>query len=279
MARVDSTGDDGAVGRTAKEVGATRTSDLPIVGRVFRCERTVRLGDADPTGRLRFDAIARYLQDVATDDSADARDRDSEAWVVRRTLVEQRGSIRIDEVVEIATFCSGIGSRWAERSTLLQSGAGSIATATVWVHLDGVTSRPKALPKSFIEVYGVAAGRSIAARQLHEPVALDGDDVHSAPWWPRTTDLDVLDHVNNAVAWEVVEQTLSRANSRGHLHLDPAGSLRVEVEFRDAIDRSVVDASMPLTVAHRVVDGTLAITLWSTDGRTAHVTAEVRALD
>ena len=268
-----------AIPRSGREAGATRTFPVPESGRVFRSRRTVRLGEADPGGRLRLDAIARYLQDVATDDSADARDRDTEAWVVRRTMVEQRRALRLDDEVELATFCSGIGSRWAERSTALESANGSISTATVWVHLDDSTGRPKALPASFLDVYGVAAGREIAARQLHESLALDDDDVQSAPWWPRVTDLDVLDHVNNAVAGEVVEQVLARSAARGLASIDPAGPLRVEVEFRDPIDRTVVDAAMPLTIAHRSVDGVVQITLWSTDGRTAHVTAEVRALD
>ena len=272
-----------ATSRSGREAGATRTFPVPSSGRVFRSRRTVRLGEADPNGRLRLDAIARYLQDVATDDSADARDRDTEAWVVRRTLVEQRGAARLDEEVELATFCSGMGSRWAERSTALESASGSISTATVWVHLDGSTGRPKALPASFrtiygLEVDGVMSGREIAARQLHDPLALDGDDVQSAPWWPRVTDLDVLDHVNNAVAWEVVEQVLARSAARGLVSIDPSGPLRVEVEFRDPIDRTVVDAAVPLTIAHRIFDGAVQITLWSSDAATVHLTAEVRVL-
>src|SRR3954451_11967811 len=38
---------------------------VPVEGRRFVARRAVRLGDASPGGRLRLDAIARYLQDVA----------------------------------------------------------------------------------------------------------------------------------------------------------------------------------------------------------------------
>ncbi|MFM2113860.1 MAG: hypothetical protein RL643_818, partial [Actinomycetota bacterium] len=31
----------------------------------------MRLGDVTPKGRLRLDATARYLQDIATDDALD----------------------------------------------------------------------------------------------------------------------------------------------------------------------------------------------------------------
>ena len=45
---------------------------LPSAGRTFTGERIVRLGDVSPAGRLRLDAVARYLQDIATDDAVDA---------------------------------------------------------------------------------------------------------------------------------------------------------------------------------------------------------------
>ena len=46
-------------------------SVLPESGRRFSVVRKVRLGDVTPKGRLRLDAVARYLQDIATDDSLD----------------------------------------------------------------------------------------------------------------------------------------------------------------------------------------------------------------
>jgi len=63
-------------------------SDLtgrPRAGRVFEGTRRVRLADVSPAGRLRLDAIARFLQDVSADDTADAALPDAEAWVVRIT--------------------------------------------------------------------------------------------------------------------------------------------------------------------------------------------------
>ena len=44
---------------------------VPGRGRVYTASRRVRLGDADPGGRLRLDAIARYVQDVSDDDTRD----------------------------------------------------------------------------------------------------------------------------------------------------------------------------------------------------------------
>jgi acyl-ACP thioesterase-like protein len=55
-------------------------------GRVFEGVRPIRLADSDPSGRLRLDALARHLQDVATDDVNDAGvGDDGLTWVVRRS--------------------------------------------------------------------------------------------------------------------------------------------------------------------------------------------------
>ena len=64
--------------------------DEPDEGRLFRHGRRVRLGDVTPQGRLRLDAVVRYLQDIANDDAHDSGIDNPAAWVVRRTVVEVR---------------------------------------------------------------------------------------------------------------------------------------------------------------------------------------------
>ena len=58
-------------------------------GRVFAGARKVRLGDVDPQGRLRFDGLTRYTQDVSNDDTTDAGMPDVPGWVVRSTVVDE----------------------------------------------------------------------------------------------------------------------------------------------------------------------------------------------
>ena len=41
-----------------------------MTARRFSARRPIRLSDTDERGRLRLDAVARYLQDVAADDVA-----------------------------------------------------------------------------------------------------------------------------------------------------------------------------------------------------------------
>jgi len=256
---------------------------VPVHGRVFQAGRRVRGGDVDPRGNLRLDALARYLQDVAGDDTDDARLPDPMAWVVRRTVVEQRRPARQGERLELATFCSGYGSRWAERRVSILGDEALIEAVSVWVHVDPA-GRPKHLPAEFHALYDSAAGgRRVNTRQTHDPLDPAGDDVATFEWSPRATDLDALDHVNNSVAWAVVEQVraqrLHRAGSaRGSSEDLLAGAFRAEVEYRDAIDRAAVDGGAPLVVAHRTGVDVTDLTVWSADRASVHVTARVRPL-
>ena len=56
----------------------------PAQGRVFTAGRGIRSTDATRDGWLRLDALARYLQDVAEDDLADAKWREPQVWLLRR---------------------------------------------------------------------------------------------------------------------------------------------------------------------------------------------------
>jgi acyl-ACP thioesterase len=257
---------------------------VPTTGRLYSAGRRVRLGDVDPSGRLRLDAVARYLQDVATDDTDDAGMPASQAWVVRRSVVEQRRPAVLGERLELATFCAGFGSRWAERRVAMSGERGaSIDAATVWVHLDPTTGRPKALTSQFHELYApTAAGREVLARLVHEPVPPGGEGVASFPWTVRAADLDVFDHANNAMAWAVVEQLAQAVGPWGVAgdHSEVlAAPFRAEVEFRNAVERSAMERGVELTVAHRPHDGGHTLTVWSSDGSTAHLTATLAPLD
>lgn len=182
---------------------------LPIEGRVYRDQRRVRLGDASPRRRLRLDAVARYLQDVAEDDAAEAGLPASIGWVLRSTRVSVRRFPALGEQVELATFCSGTAARWAERTTTVAGDAGGLLQATsVWVAIDVTTGAPARLGDRFGEVYGPAAGGRRASARL----VLEGppDDARrdARPWPLRAVDLDVWGHANNAVAWAALEDAV-----------------------------------------------------------------------
>jgi acyl-ACP thioesterase len=238
----------------------------PSVGRVFEEARRVRLAEVDPSGRLRLDAATRYLQDLSADDTADAALADAEAWVVRRTVIEVHRFPRYLEALELATWCSGIGSHYAERRiSVVGERGGRVEAATTWVHVDLASGRPTRVPAGFADLYGEASGgRRIKARLEHAD-APEGGVGERSPWPLRATDFDVLDHVNNAAYWEAVEEALAAR---------PPGRrpLRAELEHRRALERGA-------TVERVVVDdGEGGFSVWLLDRGVVAASARVCAL-
>lgn len=195
-------------------------------GRVFRARRTVGLSDVDEAGRLRLDTVARYLQDIASEDVTDAGwPPDEHVWVVRRTVLDVLEPFRDDRVVELETWCSGVAASAAGRRTTLRGDRGGrLEAESLWIHLDR-NGRPERLKPEFLDVYGAsAAGRRVATRLvLPDPPA----DARRCGWPLRRTDSDRLGHVNNAVSWAAVEEVAA-----GRL----GGRLHAELEYRQPLD-------------------------------------------
>ena len=185
----------------------------PERGRRYVGSATVRLGDADPRGEARLDAIARYLQDVANDDAVDAGLASAMAWVVRRTLIRLAQPAVLGERLTATTFCSGTGRSWAERRTSIVGDRGAaIDAVSLWVQIDAVSGRPVRLGDDFFAIYGEAGGgRAVSSRLSIDPPPADAE---VRPWPVRISDLDVFGHANNAVLWSVLEEAVAGIETR-----------------------------------------------------------------
>jgi acyl-ACP thioesterase len=196
----------------------------PGVGRSF--ERTVLpgLGDAAPGGRVRLDALARWLQDVAHADVRDAGLVDGAAWVVRRARMLVHRFPRFDEPATLHTFCSGLGRMWAQRRTTVTTPQGAhVEAVALWVHLDPASGRPMPLTQSELALYAPsAAGREIKARLRHPGPPATAE---RTAWRFRAAELDLAGHINNAAYWVALEEELLG----GRCEPD---RLDVELEFR-----------------------------------------------
>jgi acyl-ACP thioesterase len=220
---------------------------VPDEGRRFVGERLVRLGDVDVQARMRFDAIARFLQDVATDDATEADLDGSYGWLVRRSLVDVTRPPRLGEELQLTTFCSGFGRSWAERRTSIRGSArAEIEAVSLWVSIDPTTGRPTKLDDRFHSVYGTAAG----GRRVGPRLALarpPEDAVERGPWPIRSVDVDPYRHANNAAQWAAVEEMLG-------LDADRRGV--AEIEFLAPIDPDV-DVRLVSATAEPVQSGWL----------------------
>ena len=206
---------------------------LPQAGRVFTAGYPIRRTDVTPAGRLRLDALARYLQDAAEDDVADSGLRESCDWLVRRSALAVRGYPRRGQRLRLATFCSAIGPRWAERTTTVTAGGTDLIQAQmVWVAVDPATGESCPVGPEFHRLYGPSAqGRRVSARLSHPR---PGPSAPGRDWPARASDFDTAGHVSNTVHWQAAEDVLAgldwlpaRAEMEYHHPVLPGARLRL----------------------------------------------------
>lgn len=231
-------------------------------GRQYSTRRRVRLGDATPNGRARLDALARYLQDVANDDSRDAEWSDPHWWVVRRTVIDVVRFPTYLEEIQIVTWCGGIGSHWAERRTSIQTLAGEplVEAAALWVHVDQTSLQPTRVPVDVARVLEEsAAGRTVGARLLLK-ASLMPASASIDPWPLRFSDFDAVGHMNNAAYWEVLEEQLAEDRSL-RAPMRALVEHVAQVEPGEGVVRRV-DAAPSSASVLLEVDGMLRAAMW-----------------
>ena len=154
----------------------------PRAGRVFEEARRVRLADVSPGGP----APPRRRDPLP---AGPVRRRHRGCGAARGRVVggAQDGASRCAafprylEALELATWCSGTGSHWAERRiSIVGSAGGRIEAATTWVHVDMASGRPKRVPDGFDELYGEAAGRAAGQGPARAPRSAAGDAASGA---------------------------------------------------------------------------------------------------
>ncbi len=224
---------------------------IPSQGRTFVEGRRVRLTDMDPRGRLRLDAVAGFLQEIAIDDVDETGwGAPDHLWFVRRMRVDVVEPFLTDRAVELVTWCSGLatvaaGRRWS----LTGDRGGLIEVDSVWIHLDA-EQRPARITR--FDAYARAAGgRRVSARpQLADPPT----DGPRSPWPLRASDVDLHGHVNNTVYWQAIEHVLLGAGPELGRPLRACLDFREPLDVEDPLELAVTGDEHHLDIGF-VVDG------------------------
>jgi len=197
----------------------------PARGRVFTEAARPGLADCAPSGRVRLDALARFTQDIAYADAADAGLSEVTWWVVRRTRIRVERFPHFGQSLTLATFCSGLGRMWAERrTTILADGGegGQAEVVSLWVHLDPGSGRPTPLREDELATWAETAGSRKVTARLHHPMPEAAHD--GSPWRFRASECDLAGHINNAAYFVPLEEEL--------LDDGDLAEIDVEIEYR-----------------------------------------------
>lgn len=178
---------------------------------VFDRQWPLRVADIDRTGRLRFDAAARHIQDIGQDHLRELGYQDTHPlWIVRRTMIDLIRPIEFNDVLRMRRWCSGTSNRWCEVRVRIDGRDGGLyESEAFWIHVNRGTQMPSRIGDDFLE--GLRRTTDVG-RLRWKPylTAGDRDDAREIHEYPvRVTDIDLFDHMNNSVYWSVIEDYLS----------------------------------------------------------------------
>jgi acyl-CoA thioesterase FadM len=178
----------------------------------------VRFDEAAPDGLLRTSVLLRYAQDLAWfHSSARGFGRDWYAergitWLVRAAEVAVVAQVRVGSELVGTTRVIGARRVWARRRTDFVDAEGAPAAVVTidWVLLDA-RGLPTRIPAEFDPVFGTTQTAIELGR-----VELDAAPANAAPaaLTVRPQELDPMDHVNNAVYADWLEERVIAAGGR-----------------------------------------------------------------
>ncbi|MFR9752525.1 acyl-[acyl-carrier-protein] thioesterase [Nocardia sp. 004] len=188
--------------------------ESPVTVTPFQAEWQVRLADTEGGQRLRLDAVARYLQDIGYDHLDILEDGDAHrGWVVRRTVIDVLKPIGFGERVTLSRWPSAMSTRWCTmRVQVCGSEGGLVETEGFLIHFDTETGVPARMSDRFMApMLACTTEHRVRWRPaLTDPIPLVGEPgVRTRPFPLRFTDIDLLDHVNNAIYLTALEEVLA----------------------------------------------------------------------
>ena len=211
----------------------------------------VRFDEAAPDGRVRTSSLLRYAQDLAWQHS-DAMGFDRAwyagrdvTWLVRAAELAVTGPMPSGTTITGTTEVVGFRRVWSRRRTTFTDADGR---ETAWVHIDWVLidgrGVPQRIPRDIEAAFGASPATFPLARvELDEPPA----DARVGRVTVRPQELDPLDHVNNAIYADWLEEQVLVAGGDAGIAATRALPRRVRLEYARAAERgaTVVATTWP----------------------------------
>lgn len=185
----------------------------------------VRFDEAGPDGLLRTSSLLRYAQDLASFHSADRGfDRiwyaeRGLAWLARAAVVAVERPIVHGAGMTGTTKVTGERRVWARRRTEFVDGDGSLVA---WTHVDWVLLDARGGPTRIPPEFEAAFGTPHAAFPLGRvPLDPTPPDAARLDFTVRPQELDPMDHVNNAVYADWLEEAILAAGGAADIGAVP----------------------------------------------------------
>ena len=181
----------------------------------FEAPYRVRFDEAGPDGLARTSSILRYAQDVAwLHSTARGFDRDwygqrALTWLVRSAELEILAPVPLGTTIVSRTAVIGQRRVWARRRGEFSLPDGTLAgwVHTDWVMIDGRGALTR-IPEIFAEQFRIPESSGQISRVALPPTPIDAPRRGFAV---RPHELDPMDHVNNAVYLDWLEEAVLRA--------------------------------------------------------------------
>jgi acyl-ACP thioesterase len=198
----------------------------------------VRFDEAAPDGRIRTSVLLRYAQDLAWFHSAYRgftrewyRDRGL-TWLARAAEVTVEADIGVGDELVGTTQVVGWRRVWARRRTDFVDAS---ANLVAWTHVDWVLldarGAPTRVPGDFDEHFWAPEARFPLGRVALDDPPADRPDPVSLDVRPQ--ELDPMDHVNNAVYADWVDEVLLTGGGGSDVRAIPR---TMRLEYARAVD-------------------------------------------
>ncbi len=205
--------------------------------RFYQAQYRVRTGDVDQDMRVRLDAVARYLQDIANDNlEATEFGKTEPFWIVRRTVIDVIRPISWPGTVTAQRWCGALSTRWTNMRVRLTSDhetnrfnpdprpEGLIETEAFWINVNdkGVPSRLS--DEAFEMLSSMTDEHRLRWKSMNPEKAPAAEDIPfpDREHVLRITDFDPFKHLNNAAYLEAIEDELVE-HPRSRRHAAPGG--------------------------------------------------------